>query len=409
MTKDRKFKQNKWIKPRHKFARNLIFRCYLPYVKRKYHVNIEKFANQGDRQYLILLNHQTAFDQFLVGGAFDGPVYYVATEDIFTLGFLSKIIKFFVAPIPIKKQATDVSAVLTCKRIVKEGGTIAVMPEGNRTYSGETVNINPAIVGLAKLLKLPIVFFRIEGGYGVHPRWSDAIRKTSSMRAYVSRVMEVEEYINLDNDALYDLIKTELYVDETKVQGEYTHKNLAEYLERVLYVCPNCGLAEFVTKKDEIECKKCHLKAKYLPNKQFKVINGNLPFTSVKDWYNYQNEYINNLDLSTFNDNVIFEDKKVKLFNVFPYKRKCKLSKVATITAYNDKIVLAYKKQNILLPLDEISVATVLGKNKLNVYCNDKVYQIKGDKRFNALKYVNLYYHYKNEKGGDKNGRFLGL
>ena len=42
-------------------------------------------------------------------------------------------------------------------------------------------------------------------------------------------------------------------------------------------------------------------------------------------------------------------------------------------------------------------VAGILGKNKLNVYFGDKVYQLKGDEHFCALKYVNLYYRYKNK------------
>jgi hypothetical protein len=49
-------------------------------------------------------------------------------------------------------------------------------------------------------------------------------------------------------------------------------------------------------------------------------------------------------------------------------------------------------------------VVSVLGRNKLNVYYEDKLYQFKSDKRFNALKYVQLFYH---AKGGED--EFLGL
>ena len=51
----------------------------------------------------------------------------------------------------------------------------------------------------------------------------------------------------------------------------------------------------------------------------------------------------------------------------------------------------------------------VLGKNKLNVYYGTEVFQFSGSKRFNALKYVNIYYRWKNIKEGDINGKFLGL
>ncbi|MBQ8267441.1 MAG: hypothetical protein IJZ21_03560, partial [Clostridia bacterium] len=58
---------------------------------------------------------------------------------------------------------------------------------------------------------------------------------------------------------------------------------------------------------------------------------------------------------------------------------------------------------------DEISAVSVLGRNKANIYFLDKVYQLKGDKRFNALKYVHIYYRHKNITKGNECEQFLGL
>ena len=400
-------KQKALIRPRHKIVENLIRTFFLPYAKRRYNIEIEKF-NGENRPYLILSNHQTAYDQFFIGEAIDGMIYYVASEDIFSLGFISKVINYLIAPIPIKKQVTDVKAVLHCNRISKAGGTIALFPEGNRTYSGKTEYINPAIAGLVKLLKLPIAFFRIEGGYGVHPRWADDVRKGSKMRAYVSKVMEVEEYSSLDNNALYEIIKKELFVDDTTIESENYHKNLAESVERAIYICPNCGITAFKSKRNFFKCNTCNLLVEYLPNKKLKGASEDISFEYLKDWYDYQSNYVNNLDLQTFEDKEICKDIKVKLFKVVLYKKKKLLNKKASITLYNDKIVIN-NKGNMVLPLDEISAVTVLGKNKLNVYHKDSVYQIKGDRSFNAIKYVNIYHHYKNLKEGNENGGFLGL
>ena len=62
-----------------------------------------------------------------------------------------------------------------------------------------------------------------------------------------------------------------------------------------------------------------------------------------------------------------------------------------------------------IVPFAEITTAAVLGRNKLNVYYGDKVWQVRGDKGFNALKYVHLIYRYKNIAKGEKDGKFLGL
>jgi uncharacterized protein len=70
--------------------------------------------------------------------------------------------------------------------------------------------MRPAIAALAKKMGLPIAVFRIEGGYGVQPRWSDVIRR-GKMRCYVSRVIEPEEYANYTADELFALLQQELY------------------------------------------------------------------------------------------------------------------------------------------------------------------------------------------------------
>ena len=194
-------KKKPWMKYRHRVVRDIAYAVMYPYTRLKYNIKIDKFKEQGNRPYLILMNHQTAFDQFFVGMAFRGPVYYVASEDLFSNGWISSLLRWLVAPIPIKKQTSDVGAVKNCIRVAREGGTIAIAPEGNRTYSGRTGYMNPAIAGLARMLKLPIALFRIEGGYGVHPRWSDVVRR-GRMHAYVSRVIEPEEFAGLSKAEL---------------------------------------------------------------------------------------------------------------------------------------------------------------------------------------------------------------
>ena len=130
-------KNKKWIKPRHKVVSAVLRWPVLWLCKILYRVKITKFKEEKKQPYLILYNHQTAFDQFFVGLAFKQPIYYMATEDIFSNGWVSSLIKYLVEPIPIKKQTTDIKAILNCIRIAKEGGSICIAPEGNRTYSGE--------------------------------------------------------------------------------------------------------------------------------------------------------------------------------------------------------------------------------------------------------------------------------
>ena len=223
-------KKKNWLKFRHRVVRNVLNLTLGVYARAKYRIKIERFREQQKRPYLVLYNHQTAFDQFFVGMAFKGPIYYLTSEDIFSKGWVSSLIRYLVAPIPIKKQTTDVKAIMNCIRVSKEGGTIAIAPEGNRTYSGKTEYMSPTIAPLARKLGMPIALYRLEGGYGVHPRWSDTVRR-GKMRGYVSRVIYPEEYENLSDDELFKLISDGLYVNEACADSAYRGKVLAEYPE----------------------------------------------------------------------------------------------------------------------------------------------------------------------------------
>ena len=396
-------KKKKWIRLRHKIVRALAYAVLYPYSVIRYGLRVKRLTEGRDRQYLILYNHQTAFDQFFVGMAFKRVIYYVASEDIFSKGWVSSLLRYLVAPIPIKKQTTDVRAVMNCIQVAKEGGSIAIAPEGNRTYSGRQVNINSAIVPLAKKLGLPIVLYRIEGGYGVHPRWSDVVRR-GKMYAHAARIIEPEEYAQMSNDELYAAILEGLAVNDGALGGKFKHKKNAEFLERAMYVCTECGLSTFESRGDVIECKKCNRRIRHLPTKELVGVGFDFPHRFVADWYDYQCDYINSFDPIAHKGERLYLDK-ADVDEVVVYKRKTKLAKGAEIALYSDKMTIGKAE----LSFDDITALAVLGRNKLNIYHDKKIYQLKGDKRFNALKYVNLYYRYKNVAKGEPNAQFLGL
>ena len=398
----------KWTKFRHKIVRNILFLVLAPYSKIKYGVKAEKFKEENGRQYLILFNHQTAFDQFFVGLSFKSPVYYLASEDLFSNGFASSVIRYLVAPIPIKKQTTDIRAIKNCIKVAKEGGTIAIAPEGNRTYSGKTEYMNPSIAYMAKKLGLPIALYRIEGGYGVQPRWSDVVRK-GKMCSYVSRVIEPDEYKDLSNDELFALIEEELYVNEAKSDNKFKHKKRAEYLERAVYVCPFCGLSSFSSKNEIIKCHNCKREIRYEENTELCGVGFDFPFKHVNDWYEYQKSFVNKLDLAEYNEVPMFTDK-AQLSEVIVYERKALLEKEADIALYGNRIVIneGTEKERVF-SFDTVGAVTVLGRNKANIYIEGKIYQLKGEKSFNALKYVNIFNRYFNINRGDKDVGFLGL
>ena len=396
-------KKQTWRKFRHQVICDLLRPTFGLYVRWKYGIRIEKFREQGDRPYLILMNHQTAFDQFFVGVTFRRPVYYLASEDLFSMGWVSDLIRWLVEPIPIKKQTTDIQAVKNCIRVAREGGTICLAPEGNRTFHGKSLYMKDSIASLARKLGLPIALFRIEGGYGIHPRWSDVVRR-GKMRSYVSRVIEPEEYASMTNAELFEQIRQGLDVDEASVTGQFRHKKNAEFLERAVYTCPWCGFSEFESRDDVIRCTKCDRKVRHLPTKELEGVDCEFPHRFVSDWYEWQNDFLNQTDTLSLTQEAVFRDNAC-ISRVHAYKNKQMLYKDAQICLYGDRITAADRT----FPFEQVDAVVVLGKNKLNIYTGDEILQLKGSKRFNALKYVNFFHRYKNLTTGDQYGKFLGL
>ena len=324
------------------------------------------------------------------------------------MGWISSVIRWLAAPIPIRKQTTDISAVMSCIRVAREGGTVCIAPEGNRTYSGRTEYMNPAIAGLAKKMGLPIAIYRLEGGYGAEPRWSNSVRR-GSFRGYVSQVMEPEQYREMTNDQLYRWIQDSLYVDEAEDSRSYRGNHRAEYMERMIYVCPFCGFSEFESSGNEITCKTCGRKVHYGENKRLSGVGYAFPFEYAAQWYDYQKDFVNGLDVTAMTREPIFRDR-ASLSEVIVYQEKRLLRKGAALSLYGDRVVIDEGTgEELILPFTEIFAAAVLGRNKLNLYHKDRIYQVKGGKRLNALKYVHIYHRHKNLIRGDKDGKFLGL
>ena len=386
-------KKQKWSKSRHHIFKWGLQAYFQPYTAIKYGFSFKPFKDVRNRPYLFLTNHQTTMDQFMFSMCFPKAVYSVATEDIFSIPLASAVIKWAVAPIPFIKSQKNVSTILTCKRIVKEGGSILMQPEGNRTYSGQTEYINPAVAKLAKMLKIPIGFMVLHGGYGVRPRWSKAPRKGKSF-CQVEEVLEYEQYKDWTDVQLYDYICKKLYVDESCDGQKFYSKHLAEYVERAIYYCPKCGITHFWSKGDKFKCTTCGMEMVYHPDKQITLSNGQpAPYPNVKEWINGQNEYVQGLKIESCDTPVISDVASFYLTKL--YKRKVLLNKDAKLDLYLDKLVVTKQdKVQTFSFLDDVTAMVAMGQNKLGITTKDNTYQIKGDVRFNPVKYVNLYYHF---------------
>ena len=199
-------------------------------------------------------------------------------------------------------------------------------------------------------------------------------------------------------------------MDESHPGGTYKGKKTAEYMERLFYVCPNCGFSTFESSGRIIRCRNCDLAAEYTDHKEFLPLGGDFPFESIGQWYDYQQDFVRGIDPWDYTEAPLYRDEAA-VSVVRMYERKIPIVPEAAVRLYGDRIEIYDKGDEpvITLTFRETEAVTILGRNKLNVYNGGNVLQFKGGKRFNAVKYLNLFTHFKNLEKGDQSDDFLGL
>ncbi|MDE6597614.1 MAG: 1-acyl-sn-glycerol-3-phosphate acyltransferase [Clostridia bacterium] len=375
-------KKSTWTKRRH--AR--VFAFLRPVMRLYFRLRYNFKAQPGGLKkgaYLIISNHQTTMDPFLLSLSFRFPVYFVASDDLFNLK-ISPLIKYLVAPIPKSKSLHDVAAMMGVFRVIKEGGAVGIFPEGNRTISGGQWEMTDAIAKLAKSLKVPLVIYNIHGGYGTDPRWGHSIRKGRATGG-VRKIISVEELNALSADQLFALIKKELDVNDADSGVSFRSKKRAEYIERALYMCPVCrGVSGIVSHKYKLKCRYCGTEAVYTEKLSLSpAVEG---FGRIYEWYGWEKNEI----VKAVAEGMRIEDKGILFRESVKFKKKKKLAG-DSVYIDKDKLVIYGGKGEQVFPLTEITALTMVGKKKFNFYHEGKILQVKGGKRFCAIKYVHIF------------------
>lgn len=393
-----------WIKFRHKVLTASLRHFFKLYFKIKYRVKFDKPIKLEEGA-LVISNHVTTMDPLMVSLLYKGPVYHMMSKDILMHRFTGKIIQYLVNPIPKEKgKSTDITAIKNCVRVAKENGVINIFVEGNRTLSGDLCYVDESIIKLVRLLKKPLYIVNIVGGYHTDPRWANTIRK-GKMEVKRQKVLEYDEIKKLSDEELYKTIINNLTVDDFNSDVCYKGKRLAEHLERVLYICPVCGKYHTITTKmNNINCTNCGLEIEYSSNFKFVTDNNEFKFKHVNEWYNYQIDVIKD---TQYNDNEIIYQNNVGVYIPKVHAKKEFLGQ-SNMIFYNDRFEFVFENETLTLDFNSIDAITLVGKKKMNIYVNEKTYQIFADLKLNLLKYMHMYYVIKNRKDGSNN-EFLGL
>ena len=241
--------------------------------------------------YIVLPNHSCGADQFFVAFSFiKKQMYFVASEHAFRKKLLGAIMRYATGPISRVKGTVAASTVLSIMRYLRQGVPICIFPEGNRTWNGRSLPLHPTTAKLLRTAGVPVVTYRIEGGYLSDPRWSHSLRR-GVLKGGAVHVYPPEELKKMSLQEIGEHISADLWVDTDESQRRdhipYKGKKLAEGLEEALFICPKCGGVGTLKGKGDVFRCACGMQAAYGEDGFFDKAS---PFLSVAAWDDWQQE-----------------------------------------------------------------------------------------------------------------------
>lgn len=240
--------------------------------------------------YIVLSNHVTDFDPLMLSASFPRQMYFVASEHIARWKRAFKWIDYVFAPIMRYKGTVAASTVVEVLRRVRKGANVAIFAEGARTWDGVTCPILPSTAKMIKKAGCGLVTYKIVGGHFVSPMWSGSNTRRGHCHGEIVHVYTKEQLAVMSQAEVYEAITRDLYEDaytrQAQVSYEYRGKRLAEGLENLLFICPQCGSYDsFTTSGDILTCNTCTLCAEYTTHA---TLTG-APFETVKAFSDWQN------------------------------------------------------------------------------------------------------------------------
>ena len=336
------------------------------------------------KTYLVLANHNSDLDPIMVIMGTGRHARFVASANLMK-GFSGRILKTFFGPIPRSKGADADKTVDLIEQNLKEGISVAMFPEGNKSWSGETGYISPRTARLVKESGAGLVTYRLDGDYMKSPRWAKHPRKGPVFGTFV-RELTPEEIRQKSEQEIYEIICSDLNTDAYAFQREkrikYKGKDLAEGLELAAYVCPCCKKFDSVKTKGDVVFCDCGMKATLDEEGFFR--SDTLPFSDLLSWSRWEKSYL--FEHRSDYSGAITTDEGL----TFSLNGK-RLSSDAKATFFSDRIEIEAEKKYVF-PLADIKKMGAFRTTRVFFTCADSTYaELFKESGVSGIKYFTLW------------------
>lgn len=150
-------------------ARSLVRRSLRPLLKVWLRLRVEGLAHiPADGPVIIASTHQSHADSIALGVAVPRPVHFLGDVRLTNWPVLGRQLPKL-GMVPLRRGEGDAVALNHLRRILAEGGAVAVYPEGSRSRDGRVHRPRSGVARLAADTGVPVVPAAVAGIYDVWP------------------------------------------------------------------------------------------------------------------------------------------------------------------------------------------------------------------------------------------------
>lgn len=338
--------------------------------------------------YVIVGNHVTTRDPFIVGTFCPEPVYWVTSDGNLRTRFM-RFFLHFVGSIPKAKSIPDLTTVSWMVDVVrKRKGVVGIFPEGQQSWDGHTLPIAPATGKLVKLLKAPVVLAKLEGAYFALPRWT-WVRRRGRVDLAWSLLLSADEVASLSPEDIFARLEAGLACDaydhQESARVAFLSGRRAEHLELALFMCPECeAVGSLRSLGKRLHCSSCG--STFILDR-FGYLRAagrdRTRFSTIREWNLWQTRaFADAADAALAREErafisdsgaVIFRGRKMN-----PLRR----IRAGDLALYPGRLELAtLSGERLAFPTAELDGIGVLKRNFLEFYQGKELYQVRFARR----------------------------
>ena len=245
---------------------------------------------------LILMNHSSFIDLKIASKLLYPRRYnIVMTSD----GFVGKnLLMRMVGCIPTQKFVSDSVLVRDIFHCIRKNKTSVLMyPEASYSFDGTATTLPESLGKLIKKLAVPVIMIKTYGAFALDPLYNNLQARKVKVSADMEYILSPDEIALKSADEINGILKEQFSFDNFLWQQQnnikITESFRADFLNRVLYKCPNCEAeGKTIGKGIHLKCESCGKVYELTEEGFMQSQKGVTEFPHIPDWYSWQRDCV---------------------------------------------------------------------------------------------------------------------